>query len=128
MKKLRILLTIVCILCLVGCSSKQEISQKTFVSEEEIVSAKVEYRTRTTRFGGIRGYNPYLIIMFIEEDGSLNVEDHQIREDYTEFNYELHVTKGDENKIIRYEQGQKGIFEVYLTEQIYERIFNEMDS
>jgi len=126
MKRIWMVITLlVAMLALVGCSS-DETSEKTFVSEGEIVAVHMENRPLTNNYGGVKKHVPYISYCYVQEDGTIGVREHRLFDDYAEYNYEVILMPlGEENKVVLYRQGEKEIFEIYLTQETYREIFVE---
>jgi len=125
---LRIVVVAMLAMCLTACSSKEE-PEKVLVSENQIISANFETRAKTNGYGGVRGYDSYLTYIFVKEDETIGHEDLVIRDDYDGLIYEVNLMPlSEECKVMKYERGDQEVYDIYLTENMYKQIFNEISS
>ena len=125
-RKLLVAIVMVAVLVMfVGCSAHAEEAE--WVSENEILSAKVEARPITNGAGGIVKYRNYLTYSYVSDDGTVKFDEHQLFDDYEAFTYEVIFYLSEENKVVAKYEGEDTCYEIYLTQVNYEQIFTEQE-
>lgn len=109
----------------VGCSAHAEKAE--VVSENEILSVKVESRPITNGMGGIAKYRNYVTYSYVSDDGTVEFEEHMLFDNYDEFTYEVIFHLSEENKVVVKQCGENTSYEIYLTRVNYEQIFTEQE-
>ena len=91
--------------------------------EFELLSAHIEVRNDTNKFGGIIETYKCFHYSFATSSGEIVFKEKVMHDQYSAFNYELNFAIGDKNKILQYNYPSKTILKFIMTEEMYNQVF-----